>query len=113
MQRVEKIDDIAGVLVNGGGRRIGGLGAKSAQVRREHPPVVRRKRELRLPHAGIHWKGVQEHKRPARPITLGWGFEVSQPADSWHGQIVGDQLNIWPDTSTGAPRASQLRGGAI
>ena len=94
MQRIEQIDDIARVLVDSGGRRIGLALIESAQVRREHAPVVRGKRELRLPHSGVQGKGMQENERPARPIALGRSFEIPELSDGRHRQIVGDQLSV-------------------
>lgn len=95
MQRVEQIDDIARVVVHGGCWRIGDTVVETAQLRGDNAPAVGRQAELRLPHAGVQWKGVQEQECPARPIALRWGFEVPQLADGWHGQIVGDQLSLW------------------
>ena len=55
---------------------------------------MRGKRELRLPHSGVQWKGMQENERPAGPIALGRSFEVAELSDGRHGQIVGDQLSV-------------------
>jgi hypothetical protein len=82
MERVEKIDHVAGVVVNALRRRILGAIVELSQLRRDHVPAARRHGMLRFPHACVQWKGVKQGERSPRPDTRARnGFEVPETAD--------------------------------
>ena len=88
VQRVEEIDDIGCVVINGRGRWIGSAAVHAAKLGRDHAPAAFGQRELRLPHARVQRKGVDENEAAARASRARRGtwrrFEISEPADSWH-----------------------------
>src|SRR6476660_8718477 len=85
MERVEQIDDVAGVVVDGGGGQIGGTAVESPKLWHQHAPAKLGQRELRLPHPGIQRKRVEEDEHPAGSGPR-WrkGFEIALPSDGWH-----------------------------
>ena len=97
VQRVEQIDDVAGVVVDRRRRRIAGAAVEAAQLRRDHAPAGVGERELRLPHARVERKGVEQHERAARARSRGsrHRFEITRVrADAWHAPL---QINVDED----------------
>ena len=89
VQRVEQVDDVAGVVINRGGRRIAGATVEAAQLGRDHPPAGVGQGELPLPHTRVERKGMEEKQRAARALAgLRGCFEIAKSSDVWHPHIV-------------------------
>ena len=68
VQRVEEIDDIAGEIIKGRGRRIRCAAVHAAKLRRDHTPAAFGQRELRLPHAGVEREGVNQDEAATQAL---------------------------------------------
>ena len=68
MERVEQIDDIARVVVQGRCGRIAGTAVDAAKMWGDHTPAAAGQRELSLPHPRVEGKRVKKHDDAARPF---------------------------------------------
>jgi hypothetical protein len=88
MERIEQIDHVAGKVIHGRRWRIVNAIVELPQVRRDDVPAPLGERELRLPHAGIQGKGVEEQQDAAGAGgTPGWRFNVSQSSNRRHASL--------------------------
>ena len=89
VQRVEQIDDVAGVVVDRDRRRIAGAAVEAAELRRDHAPAAVGQRQLPFPHPRVQRKGVKQNEDATPPLrSRRHRLEISQSSDGRHGHIL-------------------------
>jgi hypothetical protein len=88
VQAIEQIDDVAGEVIHGRRWRIVNAIVELPQVRCDDMPASLGERELRLPHAGVQGKGMDEQEDAAGACgTPGSRFNVSQSSNGRHASL--------------------------
>ena len=95
VQRIEQVDDVAGVIVDRGRHGVGGRTVEAAQLRDDDAPAMLGELELRLPHPRGQRKAVDQQERAVKLAGATAGsaqrrhiarqrLEVPEPAHYWH-----------------------------
>jgi hypothetical protein len=100
VQRIEKVDHVCRVIINGCRRRIAGAGAETTELRQDETPTISREGKLRVPHGWIERKAVDQDEGPTRAAAAARGdFDVTESTEARHGRLC--YVRLKPDATAG------------